>query len=732
MGYQSLDIKNLPLAVTVDPARHWDFLGVFSLSKCLLLLAFTMAFLCGTFLSGTLLPGSLARADTTLSNFNNNWDFGWDFEGFSSTPGTTANRIEDPVDGWGGSGRWLGSSNLSGEANNHLTVDLTANAANEVDSFVIQMVDTAGVHAVWEFDASKLVAGVPTQLVSSAPMSSPHYGDNGHGGSEHYKDFDLTQVQSWQVLGEWGSPYPVDLSFDNVAISSSATPPEYYAGHSAGAAWRGEAATRIDAVRKADLQVNVTDAVGNPLPNATIAVAMQEHEFRFGSKVPLSALNGSGSLNTTYKQKVLELFNTAQPQDFGWQAWEGETHPSNSQANTVSGLNWVEANGLDAYGHVYVWPGNGHVPNAVQAKMDEYNLAGTSAARKTQLQGELAQDVLDHIVDKGPQIAGKVDWMNVVNELRNNRDLVDILGDGAVKDWFVAARAVDPNIGLHINEQHILVSSGGTDTSNQQGYYDWIESLQSDGAPITGVGMQSHFTAGRLTGPEEVWAILDRYNGLGLDMAVTEFDFDTVDEQLQADFTRDFLTAIFAHEGMDAFLMWDFSEWFHWRRDAAMFDFSWNIKPNGQAYVDLVLNDWWTEEQLTSDASGEALLRAFKGEYEITVTLNGEEITVPVTLTDGGLVLDIALPLLATDFDGDGDVDADDLAEWLSNFGSANPSAGDADFDGDVDGSDFLSWQRDLGQSLPPAGATSIPEPSTVALLLLGCGLGSVLVHRRG
>jgi len=662
-------------------------------------------------------------ADTTLTDFNNNWAFGWNFDGFTSTPGSTTNVVQDPNDGWGGSGRWLGAADFSAEANSYLTIDLTAGATQAADTFALQMTDTNGVNAMWRFNTADLEPGVPTQLVATAPMSAPHYGDNGHGGPEHYKNFNLSSVQSWQIQGEYGSPYPVELAFDNISMNTVAEAPEYYAGRDANASWRAEAATRIDAVRKADLQVNVTDAVGNPLPGATVSAVMQEHEFRFGSQSPSSRFTGSGSLNATYREKVLELFNTVIPQDFGWRAWEGEQGVKDNQATTMGALDWLETNGLDAYGHVYVWPDKVHTPDAVQSQIDTYNDPATSPTLKTILRGQIGQAVLDHITDKGTAIAGKVRWMNVVNELRNNRDLLDILGEEVVIDWFHAARAVDPNIGLHINEAPILVSAGSTDTSNQQGYYDVIQSLQNDGAPITGVGLQSHFTAGTLTGPEQVWDILDRYNGLGLDLAVTEFDFDTVDEQLQADFTRDFMTAVFAHEGIDAFLMWGFSEWSHWRRDAAMFDLSWNVKPNGQAYVDLVLDEWWTDEEIAANALGEATLRAFKGEYEITVTMNGHEVTLPATLTDDGLVLDVALPMLTADFNADDMVDGEDLALWLENYGSVSALAGDADFDGDIDGADFLTWQRNIGRELTgQAIAESIPEPATL-FMLVGCGL---------
>jgi fibronectin-binding autotransporter adhesin len=72
---------------------------------------------------------------------------------------------------------------------------------------------------------------------------------------------------------------------------------------------------------------------------------------------------------------------------------------------------------------------------------------------------------------------------------------------------------------------------------------------------------------------------------------------------------------------------------------------------------------------------------------------------------------------LTADFDGDGDVDGDDLAEWRNDFGAGNGS--DADGDNDSDGHDFLAWQRQLG-SVPAVAATAVvPEPGAFLLFIL-------------
>lgn len=89
---------------------------------------------------------------------------------------------------------------------------------------------------------------------------------------------------------------------------------------------------------------------------------------------------------------------------------------------------------------------------------------------------------------------------------------------------------------------------------------------------------------------------------------------------------------------------------------------------------------------------------------------------------------------LQGDFDGDNDVDLDDLALWTTGFGislGARLIDGDDNLDGDVDGADFLAWQRNFGASATLPAATGVPEPSAGILALVGVGVFGVLATAR-
>jgi hypothetical protein len=81
----------------------------------------------------------------------------------------------------------------------------------------------------------------------------------------------------------------------------------------------------------------------------------------------------------------------------------------------------------------------------------------------------------------------------------------------------------------------------------------------------------------------------------------------------------------------------------------------------------------------------------------------------------------IQAPSIPGDFDGDDDVDGNDLADWQASYGL--DSGGDADDDGDSDGRDFLIWQRNYTDP-GTITAISVPEPTSLLVVIFGIIMG--------
>ncbi|QDT70676.1 Mannan endo-1,4-beta-mannosidase [Planctomycetes bacterium MalM25] len=70
---------------------------------------------------------------------------------------------------------------------------------------------------------------------------------------------------------------------------------------------------------------------------------------------------------------------------------------------------------------------------------------------------------------------------------------------------------------------------------------------------------------------------------------------------------------------------------------------------------------------------------------------------------------------LSGDFDGDGDVDPDDLAVWRDHYGLQTSTPADANNDGRVDAADYTVWRDAYAQT-----SVAVPEPSAWLLALIG------------
>jgi hypothetical protein len=74
--------------------------------------------------------------------------------------------------------------------------------------------------------------------------------------------------------------------------------------------------------------------------------------------------------------------------------------------------------------------------------------------------------------------------------------------------------------------------------------------------------------------------------------------------------------------------MWGFWDGSHWKKNAPLYRGDWSEKPANKVYRDLVLGKWRTNATGTSDAAGKYAVRAFHGEYSITVTHAGKTKTL--------------------------------------------------------------------------------------------------------
>ncbi|NVK54361.1 MAG: endo-1,4-beta-xylanase [Alteromonadaceae bacterium] len=429
--------------------------------------------------------------------------------------------------------------------------------------------------------------------------------------------------QSYQIGGIELYNYQTNKSLEELPVTSPT-----YAGRDPDAAWRADAAQRIETHRKGDFTLTLQDADGNEIPATDIHVTLTKHAYHFGSAIVSNRLIGTDEDSLTYQQKVLELFNQAGPEnDLKWAPWIGEWGEDFSQQTTLAGLQWLKDHDIYARGHVLVWPSKRNLPDMMQ----QYLPDNTDDADPQAL-----VEVEQHIDDITLATADLLSEWDVLNEPFDNHYLMDAFGDEIMVDWFEQTRENLPDHKLYINDYSIL-SSAGQDVAHQQHYQDTIAYLLEQGAPLDGIGFQSHFSD-ILTDIPTVYAILERFHQAFPDSVFrsTEFDIRTNDEQLQADYTRDFMTLFFSHPATVGIQLWGFWAQQHWYPEAAMYDEDWREKPNAVVWKDLIFNQWHSEFNGQTDANGQFSERGFYGEYTASFTHEGSEHTLNFVLEQSG------------------------------------------------------------------------------------------------
>ncbi len=361
--------------------------------------------------------------------------------------------------------------------------------------------------------------------------------------------------------------------------------------------WREAAEARIERIRKAELVVEAVRPDGTPAAGVPVRVRMTRHAFGWGTAIAGRFLLAEGEEADRYRRAILDNFNMAVLEnDLKWPQWERD------RETPLAALRWLHENGIGRVrGHTLVWPGWRWLPK------DLKELAGDPSA--------LRKRVLGHIRDEVSATRGLLEDWDVVNEPYTNHDLIDILGREEMVAWYRAAKEFDPKPVLYLNDFNIL-AAGGRDEAHRKHFYETIRFLLDRGAPLGGIGIQGHFQ--ETTPPEKMLEILDLFAEFNLPIRITEFDFETDDEKLQAGFTRDFLTICFSHPRVDAFLMWGFWEGRHWRPKGAMLRRDWSPKPNYEVWRELVHGRWKTEAEGATGTDGAFRTRGFRGEYEIT------------------------------------------------------------------------------------------------------------------
>lgn len=438
-------------------------------------------------------------------------------------------------------------------------------------------------------------------------------------------------IQTFEIGGYTAINFAKNYDLDDVP---SIYNPKNYGGHEADAAWRAEAADRIENIRRADLEITVVDELGNPVSNADVQIDMTKHQFGFGSALVTCRFPGNDCYDATYMSKIENLdgqghgFNMAVTENaLKWDGWEEEW--IGTPTETKSAIQYLSDRDIEVRGHTLIWPGWGNLPSDLEQNKDDLDYLRQRISDR--IETMLTDEVIGTTV---------TEW-DVLNEITTNRDLEAsfegkeeyITGRELYPEIFQQITSLKPNHVNYIND-YVTLSNGGIGEATTNRYKSFLTEIKDSGVKLDGIGFQCHIGPFP-TSILKLKETFDEFDELyDVEMKVTEYDIDNkVDPEVQATYLTDFLTMVYSYPKMNAFIMWGFYDGNHWKNNAVMYDENWNIKPSGQAFNDLVFGEWWTNDNGLTNASGVFTSRVYKGEHDVTITVDGKTTVVRTNVT---------------------------------------------------------------------------------------------------
>ncbi|GHT40656.1 beta-xylanase [Bacteroidia bacterium] len=389
--------------------------------------------------------------------------------------------------------------------------------------------------------------------------------------------------------------------------------------------WRAEANARIEKHRKEDVSIRLTQN-GKPVNGATVRVEMTRHEFLFGSNIFAWGVD-----NTDYNRHFAELLNFA-TMGFYWAGYEAEKDKP-AYDGTQAVAEWCATNGITGKGHPLVW--NTGEPSWIKDMTDE----------------EILRRQLGRTTDCAARFKSTITVWDVINEVvgwdreqcwstapRLTSLVVNNMGKVPFcKAVFAAARKGNPDATLLINDWMVYSDI----TEDDRRYTDLLSRLTDEkGLPIyDAIGIQSHMHGGPWSN-EKIWSICEKYAKFGKPLHFTEttivssiekgISWGSITEDIpntpegeifQRDAVERFYTMVFSHPATAAITWWDFSDLNAWRHaPAGLLRKDMTPKPAYEVLQKLIKHDWTTNATVKTNKTGTAKLRAFRGDYRITVT----------------------------------------------------------------------------------------------------------------
>ncbi|CAI5477385.1 unnamed protein product [Closterium sp. Yama58-4] len=278
-------------------------------------------------------------------------------------------------------------------------------------------------------------------------------------------------------------------------------------------------------------------------------------------------------------------------------------------------VDWFTQRNVSVRGHNIFWA----VEKFVQTWVKNLNDTALWAAMQRRMNSAVTR------------YTGKVQHWDVINEPLHGNYYGQRLGEDIHSWMFKAARAIDPNVRLFLNDYNTVEQCDRG--ANPEIYLEKVWNLNATGAPVTGIGVEAHYS-----GEPQLVRLkhdLNRLAVAGMPIWLTELDFTQVQsEQQRADYLEAVMREAFAHPSVAGIVLWsagrstctyykDMDPGMCNPCDACLANDKFVDNLAGQRYVRL-RKEWSTHLVKQVTFGSPIKFRGFHGKYRARITVNGK------------------------------------------------------------------------------------------------------------
>jgi GH35 family endo-1,4-beta-xylanase len=390
-------------------------------------------------------------------------------------------------------------------------------------------------------------------------------------------------------------------------------------------------AARIRTHRQADLVVRVADAAGRPVRDARVTVEQTRHAFLFGCNAFLIDPSVDEPWQRDYQDRFAALLNFA-TLPFYWGSYE-RAPGQKAGAKLEAMARWCAERGIAAKGHPLCW----------------HEVWPRWAPKTADEAIPLLRGRVEELIPKfKPWIAYWDVWNEATSAIHHK--------DTGLGAWVLRDGPAEP-VRQALGWAREVSSDGGrvllyNDFDVSPACERLVATLAASNALPDAIGIQSHMH-GSTWSPARVWSVTERFARFGRPVHYTEAtvlsgdgtprpgdrhkpgEWPTVPEgeASQAEYVESFYRLLFSHPAVEAITWWDFSDRGAWKgAPAGLVRADMSPKPVYDRLLKLIRGEWWTRAAATTDSTGAARVRAFRGAHRITVAAGDKTATVEAVI----------------------------------------------------------------------------------------------------